>query len=55
MSMTASSFYVTGGTVPPGTPSYVERQADRELFEGLARGGASVQVKPRWAAIRNWM
>ena len=24
-------FYVTGGTLPPGTPSYVERSADAEF------------------------
>ena len=28
-------FYITGGTVPPGTPSYVERQTDKELLVGL--------------------
>src|SRR5713226_4662554 len=32
------SFYVTGGTLQPGTPSYVERQADKDLFDGLMRG-----------------
>jgi hypothetical protein len=38
MSTIASSFYVTGGTLPPGVPSYVERQADKDLYEGLSRG-----------------
>lgn len=31
-------FYVAGGTLPPGTPSYVERPADRELYAALLRG-----------------
>ncbi len=31
-------FFVAGGTVPPGSPSYVERLADRELFEALLSG-----------------
>ncbi len=33
-----AAFFVAGGTVPPGSPSYVERAADRELYEAL-RGG----------------
>lgn len=33
-----SDFYVTGGTLRPDAPSYVERRADKELCEGLMRG-----------------
>jgi len=32
------NFFVAGGTVPPGAPSYIERVADRELYEGLRAG-----------------
>jgi WD40 repeat protein len=38
MSTSASSFYVTGGTLAADAPSYVERRADRDLHEGLTRG-----------------
>src|SRR5881409_1423723 len=31
-------FYSPGGTLRQGAPSYVERQADRDLFAGLMAG-----------------
>src|SRR5881409_815750 len=31
-------FYVAGGTLHPDAPSYVERQADKDLLEGLLKG-----------------
>ncbi len=38
MSAPEPSFYVTGGTLRPDAPSYVERPADQELLDLLAAG-----------------
>ena len=38
MAQPSSSFYVTGGTLRPDHICYLERQADRELLEGLMAG-----------------
>src|SRR5687767_3077901 len=38
MSTTTTIFYQTGGNLPQNAPSYVERQADTDLYEGLSRG-----------------
>ena len=33
-----SSFYVIGGTLQRNAPSYVPRQADIDLYDGLTQG-----------------
>src|SRR5881397_1817113 len=38
MSVPESTFYVTGGTLRHDAPSYVERQADKDLLDGLLKG-----------------
>ena len=47
VSTAGSSFYVTGGTMGGDAPSYVERQADRELFEALLAGEFCYLLTPR--------
>ena len=38
MTRPESTFYVTGGTLRHDAPSYVERQADKDLLNGLVKG-----------------
>src|SRR5262245_51038637 len=38
MFSTETPFYITGGTLPGDAPSYVERQADQDLYASLQRG-----------------
>ena len=38
LSQRPSSFYITGGTLPPDSPSYISRAADDELFQRCLAG-----------------
>jgi WD40 repeat protein len=40
-------FYVVGGTMPPDAPSYIERKADRELYENIMVGNLCYVLTPR--------
>ena len=41
------TFYVVGGTLRQDAPSYVERQADRHLYDGLVQGKFCYVLTPR--------
>lgn len=47
MSGPGKSFFVTGGTLRPDAPCYVERRADTELYEGLVDGQFSYVLTSR--------
>ena len=47
MSAVETSFYVTGGTLRHDAPSYVERQADLDVSEGLLAGEFCYVLTPR--------
>jgi hypothetical protein len=52
------SFYVTGGTLRPDAPSYVERQADRDLCDDLACGefcGATARAERAMFRLHSMM
>src|SRR5206468_6576939 len=38
MAAAETGFYITGGTMPHNAPSYVERQADHDLYDALTLG-----------------
>jgi hypothetical protein len=40
-------FFVVGGTMRPDAPSYIEREADRELFERVLAGDFCYVLTPR--------
>src|SRR6185503_5808009 len=43
----SSGFYVSGGTMPAASRSYVERRADRTLLNSLTRGDFSYILTSR--------
>jgi hypothetical protein len=47
MPLAAAGFYVTGGTLQPDAPSYVQRRADADLYEALLRGEFCYVLTPR--------
>jgi hypothetical protein len=42
-----SDFYVVGGTLRADAPSYIERKADRELYEHILKGDFCCVLTPR--------
>jgi WD40 repeat protein len=47
MNPAPSSFYITGGTMGDDAPSYIEREADRELLDALLAGEFCYLLTPR--------
>src|SRR5215831_10140969 len=47
MSVHTSRFYVMGGTLHRDAPSYIERDADRELYESLKERAFCYVLTPR--------
>ncbi len=42
-----NAFFQSGGTLRPDSPSYIERPADRELYESVIRGELCYVLTPR--------
>src|ERR1700749_592874 len=42
-----SNFFQVGSTLPPDSPSYIERPADTQLVEGLVKGELCLVLAPR--------
>jgi predicted AAA+ superfamily ATPase len=42
-----TDFYVVGGTLKPDAPSYIERKADKELYEHILKGDFCCVLTPR--------
>src|SRR4026207_2471330 len=55
MQILEKSFFVTGGTMGRDAPSYVERQADRDLLQGLLGGEFCYVLTSRQRGKRSLM
>jgi hypothetical protein len=42
-----TDFYVVGGTMRPDAPSYIQRKADKELYEHILKGDFCCVLTPR--------
>ena len=42
-----TDFYVVGGTMKPDAPSYIQRKADKELYEHILKGDFCCVLTPR--------